>query len=139
MTRDEIVRKYKEYLFPSVSTYFSDPLVTDHASMQYLWDADGKQYLDFFGGIVTISAGHANPRITSKIKAQIDKLQHASPLFPNEAIVALAEKLAAVAARQLRRSACDEPLLLSLPVRQDLSGLWHCLRQRCGSSDSDHY
>ena len=96
MQKDEIIRKYKQYLFPSVSTYFSDPLVTDHASMQYLWDADGKQYLDFFGGIVTISAGHANPRITSKIKAQIDKLQHASTLFPNEAIVALAEKLATI-------------------------------------------
>ena len=84
MNKDEIIRKYKQYLFPSVATYFSDPLVTDHASMQYLWDADGKKYLDFFGGIVTISAGHANPRITSKIKAQIDKLQHASTLFPNE-------------------------------------------------------
>ena len=70
MTKDEIIRKYKQYLFPSVSTYFAEPLVTDHASMQYLWDADGKKYLDFFGGIVTISAGHTNPRITSKIKAR---------------------------------------------------------------------
>jgi 4-aminobutyrate aminotransferase-like enzyme len=104
MQKDEIIRKYKQYLFPSVSTYFSDPLVTDHASMQYLWDADGKQYLDFFGGIVTISAGHANPRITSKIKAQIDKLQHASTLFPNEAIVALAEKLATITPGEISQS-----------------------------------
>src|ERR687888_857054 len=88
MTKEEIIRKYKQYLFPSVTTYYSEPLVTDHASMQYLWDLDGKKYLDFFGGIVTISVGHANPRITSKIKAQIDKLQHASTLFPNEAVLA---------------------------------------------------
>jgi 4-aminobutyrate aminotransferase-like enzyme len=94
MTKQEILRKHKQYLFPSVSTYFEDPLVTDHASMQYLWDVEGNKYLDFFGGIVTISAGHTNPRITSKIKAQMDKLQHASTLFPNEAVVALAEKLA---------------------------------------------
>ncbi len=96
MTKDEILKKHKQYLFPSIATYYSDPLVTDHASMQYLWDVDGNKYLDFFGGIVTISVGHANPRVTSKIKAQIDKLQHASTVFPNEAVVALAEKIAQI-------------------------------------------
>jgi 4-aminobutyrate aminotransferase-like enzyme len=96
MNKDEIIRKYKEYLFPSVSTYFTEPLVTDHASMQYLWDAEGRKYLDFFGGIVTISVGHANPRVTTAIKNQVDKLQHASTVFPNEAIVALAEKIAQI-------------------------------------------
>ena len=96
MTRDEIVKKHKQYLFPSITTYYSDPLVTDHASMQYLWDVEGKKYLDFFGGIVMISVGHSNPRVTSKIKAQIDKLQHASTVFPNEAVVALAEKIAQI-------------------------------------------
>jgi 4-aminobutyrate aminotransferase-like enzyme len=104
MTKDEINAKYKKYLFPSVTTYFSDAMVTDHASMQYLWDAEGNKYLDFFGGIVTISAGHCNPRITSKIKAQIDRLQHASTLFPNEAIVALAEKLARLAPGEISKS-----------------------------------
>jgi len=104
MTRDEIIRKYKEYLFPSVSTYFADPLVTDHASMQYLWDADGKQYLDFFGGIVTISVGHANPKVTDKIIAQTKRLQHASTVLPNEAIVALAEKIAQITPGKLSKS-----------------------------------
>ena len=96
MTKDEIIRKHKQYIFPSVSTYYSDPLVTDHASMQHLWDVDGRKYLDFFGGIVTISVGHCNPKVTAKIKAQVDKLQHASTVFPNEAIVAIAEKLAQI-------------------------------------------
>jgi 4-aminobutyrate aminotransferase-like enzyme len=104
MTKDEIVRKHKQYLFPSISTYYADPLVTEHASMQYLWDVEGNKYLDFFGGIVTISAGHTNPRITSKIKAQIDKLQHASTLFPNEAVVALAEKLAQITPGEISQS-----------------------------------
>ena len=74
MTKDEILKKQKQYLFPSVSTYYSDPLVTDHASMQHIWDVEGNKYLDFFGGIVTISVGHANPRVTSKIKAQVEGL-----------------------------------------------------------------
>ena len=91
---EEVVRKHKEYLWPAVANYYQHPLVADHASMQYLWDVEGNKYLDFFGGIVTVGVGHCNPKVTSKIKAQVDKLQHTSTLFPNEAIVALAEKLA---------------------------------------------
>src|SRR5919201_1541323 len=104
MTKEEIIRKHKQYLFPSISTYYSDPLVTDHASMQYLWDTEGSKYLDFFGGIVTISVGHTNERVTSKIKAQVDKLQHASTVFPNEAIVALAEKIAQITPGEISQS-----------------------------------
>ena len=80
---DEIVRKHKEFIWPAVTNYYQKPLVADHASMQYLWDIEGNKYLDFFGGIVTIGVGHCNPKVTSKIKAQVDKLQHTSTLFPN--------------------------------------------------------
>ena len=104
MTRDEVIAKYKQYLFPSVTTYFTDPLVTDRASMQYLLDTEGKQYLDFFDGIVTISAGHSNARITSKIKAQVDRLQHASTVLPNQNVVALAETLARLAPGEISKS-----------------------------------
>ncbi|HWR15819.1 MAG TPA: aspartate aminotransferase family protein [Terriglobales bacterium] len=104
MTRDEIIKKHKQYVFPAITTYYPDPLVTDHASMQYLWDVDGNKYLDFFGGIVTISVGHTNPRVTSKVKQQVDKLQHASTLFPNEAIVALAEKIAQITPGEISQS-----------------------------------
>jgi len=109
MTKEEILQKHKQYIFPSVFTYYSEPLVTDHAHMQYLWDVDGRQYLDFFGGIVTISVGHTNPRVTSKIKAQVDRLQHASTVFPNEAIVSLAEKIAHIApGDKIGRASCRE-------------------------------
>jgi 4-aminobutyrate aminotransferase len=101
---EEVVRKHKEYLWPAVANYYQKPLVADHASMQYLWDLEGKKYVDFFGGIVTIGVGHCNPKVTSKIKAQVDKLQHTSTLFPNEAIVALAEKLAQITPGKLQKS-----------------------------------
>src|SRR2546421_11824735 len=104
MTKEEIIKKHKQYLLPSIFTYSSEPLVTDHASMQYLWAADGKKYLAFFGGIVTVSVGHANPRVTSKIKEQVDKLQHASTVFPNEAVVALAEKIAQITPGEISQS-----------------------------------
>jgi 4-aminobutyrate aminotransferase-like enzyme len=104
MTKDEILSKHKDYLFNCVATYYKDPLVLDHGKGQYLCDVDGKQYLDFLGGIVTISVGHANEKVTSKIKAQVDRLQHASTLFPSEPIVALAEKMAQIAPGKLQKS-----------------------------------
>jgi 4-aminobutyrate aminotransferase len=104
MTRDEIIRKKQEYIFNCVTTYFKDPLVIDRAKNQYVWDLDGKQYLDFLGGIVTISVGHSNEKVTAKIKEQIDRVQHTSTLFPTEAIVALAEKVAQIAPGKLKKS-----------------------------------
>ena len=101
---DEVVRKHKEYLWPAVTNYYAKPLVTDRASMQWVWDLEGKKYLDFFGGILTIQVGHCNPKVTSKIKAQVERLQHTSTLYPNEAIVALAEKVAQITPGALQKS-----------------------------------
>jgi len=104
MTKDEIIRKKQEYLFNCVTTYFKDPLVIDHAKGQYVWDLDGKRFLDFLGGIVTISVGHSNEKVAAKIKEQIDRVQHTSTLFPTEALVALAEKVAQIAPGKLKKS-----------------------------------
>jgi len=101
---DEVIRKHKEFLWPAVTNYFERPLVTDRAEMQYVWDLDGRKYLDFFGGILTISVGHCNPKVTGPMKAQMDRLQHTSTLYPNEAIVALAEKLAQITPGKLDKS-----------------------------------
>ncbi|MFB3918102.1 MAG: aspartate aminotransferase family protein [Terriglobales bacterium] len=101
--KDEIIRKQKQFIFPSVFTYFPEPLVLDHGSMQYVWGADGRQYLDFFGGIVTISVGHCNPRVTSRMKQQLDKLQHVSTCFLTAPAVELAEKLARIAPGKIKK------------------------------------
>jgi 4-aminobutyrate aminotransferase len=104
-TRSEEVRqKHREYLWPAVMNYYQQPLVTDRAAMQWVWDLDGRRYLDFFGGILTISVGHCNPKVTGAIKAQVDRLQHTSTLYPNEAIVALAEKIAQITPGKLQKS-----------------------------------
>src|SRR5574341_2189039 len=104
MNANEVRDKHKKYLWPAVANYYQQPLVADHGQMQYLWDLEGKRYLDFFGGILTISVGHCNPKVTGKIKAQVEKLQHTSTLYPNEAIVALAEKLAQITPGRLQKS-----------------------------------
>src|ERR1700726_5173592 len=101
---EEVIRKHKEYLWPAVTNFYQQPLVADRGSMQYVWDVEGRKYLDFFGGILTVSVGHANPKITGPVKAQVDRLQHLSTLYPNEAIVALAEKVSQITPGALKSS-----------------------------------
>ena len=101
---EEVLQKHKQFLWPSVANYYQKPLVADRAQMQYVWDVEGRKYLDFFGGILTVSVGHCNPKITSKVKAQVDRLQHLSTLYPNEQIVALAEKIAQITPGTLQKS-----------------------------------
>ncbi len=96
MTKEEIILANKEYLFPSVFHYFNEPLVIDHAKDQYVWDADGNQYLDFFGGIVTVSVGHCNDQVNARVHQQIDKLWHVSTVFANEPQAALAKQIAGI-------------------------------------------
>ena len=96
MNKQEILLAHKKYLFPAVFHYFSEPLVLDRAKDQYVWDADGNQYLDFFGGIVTVSVGHCNERVNQRVHEQLDRLQHVSTAFAYEPSVALAEKLSSI-------------------------------------------
>ncbi len=93
----EILERYKQVMFPATVPYHGDsPLVVDHAKDQYIWDVDGVRYLDFFGGILTVSVGHCNDEITERTIAQLGKVQHTSTIYVNESMVALAEKVAAL-------------------------------------------
>jgi 4-aminobutyrate aminotransferase-like enzyme len=94
MTKQEIILANQQHLFPSVFHYYKEPLVVTKAKDQYVWDIDGNQYLDFFGGIVTISVGHCNDTVNRKVHEQIDKLQHVSTVFANEPQAALAKRIA---------------------------------------------
>src|SRR6266540_508606 len=96
MNKDEIILANREFLFPAVFHYFRRPLVVARAKNQFVWDADGNQYLDFFGGIVTISVGHCNDAVNAKVHAQNDTLQHVSTLFANQPQAELAKKIASV-------------------------------------------
>ena len=93
MDSAEIRRKQKEFIFPNVATYYAESLVVASGQGMHLTDADGKRYLDFFGGILTVSVGHCHPRVTEETVAQQRKLVHVSTLFPTEPQVRLAEKL----------------------------------------------
>ena len=102
--RQEILAKHKEYLFSCVANYYEEPLVVDRAKDSLVYDVEGREYLDFFGGIVTISVGHCNDKVVAAIEEQVRKVQHTSTLYPNEPHVRLAEKLAAITPGALKQS-----------------------------------
>ena len=76
-------------------TYNRFPLVIDHGDGVYLYDTDGKEYLDFAAGIAVCSLGHCHPAVTKAIQEQAAKLVHVSNLFLNEWQPRLAQKLIA--------------------------------------------
>jgi 4-aminobutyrate aminotransferase-like enzyme len=93
MNASEITEKYKKYLY-GLSTYYKEPLPFVKGEGKWLHAADGRKFLDFFGGIVTVSLGHCEPRVLAALEKQARTLQHVSTLFPTIPIVELAETLA---------------------------------------------
>jgi len=71
---------------------------------KYLYDSENRAYLDFFGGILTVSVGHCNEKVNKRIHEQVDTLQHVSTLYPTIPMVELAEKLAALTPGRLQKS-----------------------------------
>ncbi len=59
----------------------------------YLWDAEGREYLDFLGGIAVVAAGHANPKVVAAVAGQLATLGHTSNLYFTGPQVRLAERL----------------------------------------------
>jgi 4-aminobutyrate aminotransferase-like enzyme len=101
---EDLLQQRQEYLIPKDSHYYDNPPLLVKGSMQYLWDIQGKKYLDLFAGVVTVNAGHCHPEIAKRIKEQVDTLQHTTTLFLTEPIVRLAMKLAEIAPGNLKKS-----------------------------------
>lgn len=93
----------QKYLFPCVSTYYQKPLTLLRGQDLSLFDAEGNEYLDFFGGILTVSVGHCNETVTQTVVEQALTLQHTSTLYITEPQLFLARKLAQVTPGPLQK------------------------------------
>ena len=62
--------------------------------MQYLFDQDGRRYLDAFAGIATVCCGHCHPDVVDAVVRQTSRLQHSTVVYLNHAIADFAEALA---------------------------------------------
>ena len=74
-------------------TYNRFPVVFDHGEGVYLYDLEGKKYLDFGAGIAVFSLGYGNQGYNEALKNQVDKLLHTSNLYYNVPMTEAAEKL----------------------------------------------
>lgn len=102
--QSETVRKHKEFLFPAVATYYQEPLALVRGEGMYVWDDAGNRYLDCFGGVLTVSIGHANPTVNAAIIEQVKTISHTSTLYCNKPQSDLAEKLAEISPGRLKKS-----------------------------------
>jgi acetylornithine/N-succinyldiaminopimelate aminotransferase len=79
-----------------MQTYARMPVAFVRGSGSWLWDEDGRRYLDCLTGLAVVSVGHANPRVAGAVAAQMTTLTHVSNLFATEPMVELAERLTAL-------------------------------------------
>jgi 4-aminobutyrate aminotransferase-like enzyme len=103
-TSAEVRAKHKKHLFPSVATYYADSVCLDSGKGSRVKDLDGKEYLDFFGGILTVSVGHCNDKVNERVIAQMQRLGHVSTVYPTVGIVDLAEKLSRLTPGKLEKA-----------------------------------
>src|SRR5438552_18690897 len=104
MAKSDAVQKHKEYPFPAVSMYYQEPIELVRGEGPWVWDSDGKKYLDAFGGVLTVSIGHANPKVVEAIVNQVKQINHTSTLYANKPQSDLAEKLAKIAPGNLKKT-----------------------------------
>ncbi|GGV67976.1 MULTISPECIES: acetylornithine transaminase [Streptomyces] len=90
-----------------MNTYGTPRLPLVRGEGARLWDADGKEYLDFVGGIAVNALGHAHPAVVEAVTRQISRLGHVSNLFVAEPPVALAERLLQLFGRDGRVFFCN--------------------------------
>lgn len=86
--------RHKAVLPEWLALYYADPLEITHGEGRHVWDADGKQYLDFFGGILTTMTAHALPEVTKAVSEQAGRIIHSSTLYLNRPMIDLAERVA---------------------------------------------
>lgn len=100
----EVLRKKREYLIPCVYHFYNQPMQLVRGEMQYLFDDTGKRYLDCFAGVSVVNCGHCNPDITKVICEQVNTLQHTCTIYLTQNIVNLAERIAEVTPKSLKKS-----------------------------------
>ena len=77
-TTDEIIKLYDDYVIPN---YIRNPIVQVKGDGVYIWDANGRRYLDLFSGWAVSNLGHCHPNVVAAIQKQAATLQHAPNIY----------------------------------------------------------
>jgi len=90
-----ILDKQQKYMWGQ-SNFYREPISIDRGQGLYVWDTDGKKYLDFFGGILSVSCGHCHPKVTEALVNQVKTLVQCSSVYPHVNAIEYSEKLAEI-------------------------------------------
>ena len=101
---NDVIEKKKDFLFPCSHHFYKTPPQIVKGKMQYLFDSEGKKYLDFYAGVSVMNCGHSNDTILDATIKQMRDLQHTTTIYLTEPIVNLAEKMADILPGNLRKS-----------------------------------
>jgi 4-aminobutyrate aminotransferase len=98
---DELVRRHEAVTAPAIDRYVDHTFARGEGV--YLFDFEGRRYLDFAAGIATMSVGHCHPRVVDAVIAQVRTLMHTSAhIAVTEPYVRLLERLRSIAPESLR-------------------------------------
>jgi 4-aminobutyrate aminotransferase len=89
----ELLARHRDVLPNWLALYYKEPIELVRGEGARVWDGAGREYLDFFGGIVTTISGHVVPKLVDALTEQASKIAHSSTLYLIRPMVELAERL----------------------------------------------
>lgn len=92
----ELLQRHRTVMPAWLSLYYDQPIALVRGEGVRVWDAEGYEYLDFFGGILTTISGHGVSRVVDAVKGQAERLLHSSTLYLIEQQIELAERISAL-------------------------------------------
>jgi alanine-glyoxylate transaminase / (R)-3-amino-2-methylpropionate-pyruvate transaminase len=92
---EEVLALRRQYLTPSLFTYYRKPVMIVQGRGQWLFDEKGRRYLDGIAGIVTVGCGHCHPHIVAAAHRQNDLLQHTTTIYLHPNVALYGKELAA--------------------------------------------
>jgi 4-aminobutyrate aminotransferase len=90
----ELTERTRAVMPSWLALYYDEPIAIDRGEGRTVWDLEGNEYLDFFGGILTTMTAYSLPEVTQAITEQAAKVLHTSTLYLNKPMVELAEMVA---------------------------------------------
>ena len=100
---DAVKAGHQEFIFPCCAPLYRDPIVLVRGEGVIAVDAEGREYLDCFSGILTTAIGHCHPEVVARVTEQIHTLGHTSTLYLTENQVRAARQLAQIAPGRLQK------------------------------------
>ncbi|XP_054733040.1 alanine--glyoxylate aminotransferase 2, mitochondrial isoform X2 [Anastrepha obliqua] len=95
LSYEKVLEIRQKHITPNIVPHFKKPLLIHSGHMQWLFDHEGRRYLDMFGGIVTVSVGHCHPKVNLALEQQINTLWHTTNIYMHPKLHEYAERLTA--------------------------------------------